>query len=425
MRKIRKRIIKLLLWSQKHTKADMLYIVKGGSWVAFGQTFNSIFSLVLIIAFANLLPKETYGTYRYILSIAGILNIFTLTGMNEAVARTVAKGGDGVLRPAVSYQLKWNLLMFLASSILGGYYLINGDSMFGLSIIILGIFTPLTLAFNTYGSYLEGKKKFGIANIFSIISTFIYSAGTLIILLFTDSIEWLIFIYALATFIPSCLFYMFVVRKFNLSSSTDISNTLKYGRSLTYLRLIDPIVSQIDKIILAHFWGPAQLATYSLASAIPARATLFIKGWVAVGFPKFSEKNIQEINTVFYKRMFQGMSIGFIMMLLYVFISPYLFIYLLPQYTEGIFYSQLLAISFIFALPNRYISLIISSQGLTQILFKRSFLISMINLLLYITCGIWGGLLGLIIANILSTLISLILNIVMWQTAFKSKNPSY
>src|SRR5690606_26617860 len=139
-------------------KADMLYIGKNGFWVLFNQSTSSVLSLLLMVAFANLLPKETYGTYSYILALASILNIFTLTGMNEAVARAVASGKAGVLRPAVVYQLKWNLLMLLASLLLGSYYLIQGDVVFATSLYILGLFVPATLAFNTYSSFLEGKK---------------------------------------------------------------------------------------------------------------------------------------------------------------------------------------------------------------------------------------------------------------------------
>lgn len=392
----------------------MLYLAKGSFWVGASQATNSLLSLGLIIAFANLLPKETYGTYRYILSIAGILNIFTLSGMNIAVARAVAVGEDGVLKPAVTYQLKWNLLMLIASFILGSYYFLQGDTTLAISLFILGFFVPCTLAFNTYGSYLEGKKKFGVSNILSIISTFIYSTGLLFTLFLTDEIVWLVAAYAITTFIPSLIFYVYVIRKYKPPITKDAFDTFKYGRELTYLRLIDPVVGQIDKIILGHFWGPAQLATYSLALAVPSRAILLIKSWVAIGFPKFSEKTVHEINKVFARRIIQGMLVGLFVAFVYILAAPHLFKYLLPQYLDSIFYSQLLAIGFVFALPNRYISLLFTSQKLSKVLFNRTIIMSSISILLYIVFGIFGGLLGLILANILCSLIGLSINISMW-----------
>ncbi len=392
----------------------MLYIAKSGSWVVLGQTMNSVLSLLLVIAFANLLPKETYGLYRYILSIAGILNIFTLTGMNNAVARAVARGGEDVLRPAVGYQFKWNLLMLAASYVLGGYYLSQGDQVLGTALLILGSFVPFTLAFNTYSSYLEGMKRFGLANVLSVLSTLTYSLGMLVALLLTDEVVWLIVAYTAATFIPAYVFYVYVVRRFGLGAAPDIRETEQYGRELTYLRFIDPVVSQVDKLILGSFWGAGPLAVYALASAIPARATLFIKSWVAVGFPKFAEKTFAEINQVFYRRIVQGMLIGLTATAGYIIVSPYVFTYLLPQYLESIRYSQLLAMNFIFALPNRYMSLLFTSQGLSRTLFSRTFMQSGIAVVLYVVGGIWGGVIGLVYANLLNTLIGTIINIGLW-----------
>lgn len=402
----------------------MLYLAKGSFWVAVSQTTNSALSLILIIAFANLLPKETFGIYQYILSIAGILNIFTLSGMNNAVARSVAKGNVGVLLPAIHYQLKWNLFMFFAFCILGGYYFLHNDSTLATSFIILGLFIPATLAFNTYGSFLEGKKEFKTSNILSALSTLTYSVGMLLILFLTQNVILIIAVYALATFLPSFIFYRYTIGRFAPPVSTNIHDTLAYGRELTYLRFIDPVVSQIDKIILVQFWGPTQLALYSLALAIPNRATLFMKSWVAIGFPKFTEKTPTMINVVFWRRILQGMSIGLIITMLYVFVSPYIFTYVLPQYIESIVYSQLLSINFIFALPNRYMSLLFTSQRLSKVLLKRTLIQSILAVLLYIMLGIWGGLLGLVCANLMNTIIGFSVNIFLWKRVSKIKSTS-
>ena len=415
MQKIKNFLYKKLRLSEKYTKTDMVYIAKDGFWLTFSQPINSVLSLVLIIALANLFPKETYGTYRYILSLAGVLNIFTLTGMNSAVARAVAIGNEGVLRTSVKYQLKWNLLMLTAFFTLGGYYLANGDILFATSFLILGIFVPPTLALNTYGAYLEGKKKFKFAGISNIIATFVYVGGIFAAILFSGEVIWLIITYTITMFASTIFFYIFILHKFKPPTTANNIETLKYGRKLTFIGFIDPIASQIDKIIVAHFWGPAQLATYSLAMAIPGRAISFIKNWVGIGFPKFAEKTVEQINTVFYRRIFQGMSVGATMAVLYILASPYLFKYLLPQYLEGVLYSQILAVSFVFAMPNRYISLLLVSHKFSRIIFTNSVILNIFKILLYTIMGIWSGILGLIIAYVVHSFIGVLVGIVTWQ----------
>lgn len=422
LKNIKSKVTTLLLWSQKYTKADMLYIAKGGFWVMFGQGINGILSLILLIAFANLLPKETYGLYRYILSILGILNIFTLTGMNSAVSRSIARGNDGVLRPSVIYQLKWNSLMLIACLLLSGYYFIKDDTVLASSLCILGIFVPFTLAFGTYGAYLEGKKQFRTANIFSVISTFVYSVGILITVILSDEVIWLIAIYAITTFITSFVFYIYTIKKFNPPVADDTEGTLAYGRTLTFIRLLGPITAQIDKIILAHFWGSGQLATYALASAIPSKGVPALKKIIDIGFPKFAKNTYEEINTVFFKRIFQGLLIGAIASISYILVAPYLFTYLLPQYTEGILYSQILGLTFIFALPTRYIGLLFESQKLSNLTLLNTIISSLLAIVLFVSLGTIGGLLGLTIAVVLHSFFALLINLIAWKLNTQNSN---
>lgn len=403
-----------LRWSERYTGLDMVYLTKGSFWITFGQVTSNALSLFLIIAFANLLPKETYGLYRYILSLGAIMGVFSLTGMNSAVARAVATGHEGALRVSVRYQLKWNLLMLAAFWTLAGYYFIRGDSLFATSFLILGLFTPATLALNTYGAYLEGKKDFRLASISSVISTFIYVLGMLATMLLSREVIWLIITYSAVTLGSTLFFYIFTLRKFK-PPHTPAGDTLKYGRELTFIGVISPIASQIDKIILAHFWGTAQLALYSLAMAVPDRATGLIKNWVGLGAPKFATKAPEEINKIFYTRIIQGMIVGSICFVGYLVIAPYLFKYLIPQYLDALIYSQILAVSFIFAIPNRYVSLLLVSQKMSRIIFINSMIQNITRIILYVVFGISGGIMGLVLAFVLMSLLGMLVNVTMWR----------
>lgn len=416
MADLKDKFYRWLRLSESFFKADMVYVAKGTFWVAFGQVFTSLLSLLLIIVVANWLPKETYGLYRYILSLAGILNIFTLTGMSRAVSRAAATGNEGAFAAAFKYLLKWNLILLLAFWILSGYYFFNDNRLLALSLFILSFFSPLTIAFNIYSAYLDGKKEFRLNNIFSVFSTAIYVLGMIAAVIFFGTVTWLIAVYALTTFASSLIFYLVTVKLFRPPKTTDDKSFLKYGRELTFIGFIGPVASQIDKIILSHFWGPIELAVYSLATTMPERATSFIKGWVSIAFPKLATKTPEEINTVFYKRILQGLSIGAIMTLGYIILSPYVFKYLLPQYLDALFYSQILAISFVFAMPNRYVSLLLESQKMSRIILVRGLIQSLIMVLLYIVLGIWGGILGLVVAQVINSFSGVLVNIILWRS---------
>ncbi len=380
----------------------------------FGQAWAAFLSLALTIVLANLLPKETYGLYRYILSLAGVLNIFTLTGMNSAVSLATATGDDGSLKSAARYQIKWNTLMLFAFWSLSAYYFFNDNLTIAASLLVMGIFAPLTSAFNTYGAFLQGKKNFRLNNIFSVLSVGFYVGGMMLVAYFSGQVIALVAGYAITTFITTALFYFLTVRFYNPPAETK-TDYLKFGKKLTVVGLIGPIVSQIDSIILNHFWGPTQLATYTLAMAVPSRATTFIKDWVNIAFPKLATRSSSDLDSFFYRRIGQGLLTGIACAALYAIIAPYFFTYLMPKYLEGILYSQLLAVSLIAAVPNRYISILLTTQKLSGLIFFNQTIQNIIKIILLAGFGIFGGIIGLVIAQVLSSFVSLMMNIITWE----------
>ncbi len=406
--------------SEGFFKADMVYLAKGSFWQTFGQALSGLGSLILLIAFTNLLPKETYGMYKYLLSLAGILGIFTLTGMNRSVIQAVAAGFEGALKSAVQYQLKWNLLMFGAFLALSVYYFINENTNIAISLLVMGFSIPLVHSFNSYGAYLEGKKQFRLNNIFGVLSVLTYLVGMFITLLLSREALWLIFTYCLTTTLTTIFFY-YQTLKLIPPTNVNSGEVLKYGRQLTFIGFIGPITAQIDNIIIAHFWGATQLAVYAVASAIPSRAVSFIKSLVDIGYPNLVGKNEVEIERVYLKRIFQGLSIGLAISIIYILLAPYLFYYLMPQYTDSIFYSQIMSLALIPAMAVRYHGALAESKKISSLIFTNSVIQNVVRIGLYIILGIWGGVVGLALVFALFPFISLAIHIGMWRFYVRSK----
>lgn len=420
---LRDRIHTLIKKTERFTRTDTLYLLRGGSWTVFAQIANTILTFALLIGFANLLPKETYGNFRYLLSIAGLLGIFTLGEMNQAVVRATALGDEGALRASVRYQLMWHLAMMIALWVFAGYYFVHHNTLFALSFFIMGIFLPAAAAYNTYSAYLSGKKLFGINAISSIITTLIYVLGMFGVMFLSHNIAWIMVAYSLAVFIPPLGFYLYIVYRFKPPAHTT-SDVVTYGRTLTFISFLNPIVSQMDKIVLNHFWGPIQLASYTLATAIPEKLAPLLKDWIDIVFPKLSTKKIADIGKNFYLRIFQGMLVGALAGAAYIILAPTFFALLLPKYLDTIGYSQILAVGLIFALPNRYVSLILASQKMTRIIFYNITIQSLVNLAIDVVFGIFGGLAGLVIAQVLWSFVSCAINLVMWEIAKRHVLPS-
>jgi O-antigen/teichoic acid export membrane protein len=211
-----------LRWSEKYFKTDMVYLARGGFWLTLGQTISSLSSFLLVVAFANLLPKETYGTYKYVLSIAGILAISTLSGMSTAIIQAVARGYEGSLVPALKTKIRWGLLGGLAGLILAGYYFYQGNITLTVSFLISAVFLPFMDSFGIYDAFLQGRKLFDISAKYGIISQIIAVIILITTLFFTKNLFFILFVY----FLDFTSFFLFQTysQKIFAKSKTGFGN---------------------------------------------------------------------------------------------------------------------------------------------------------------------------------------------------------
>src|SRR5437868_5720048 len=98
---------KWLLKLERLLKTDIQYLIKGGSWLGVNQILSSLIAFALSLAFANLLAPGTYGVYKFILSVATILTIPTLPGIDAAVNRAVARKFEGTMIVGMKTKLRW------------------------------------------------------------------------------------------------------------------------------------------------------------------------------------------------------------------------------------------------------------------------------------------------------------------------------
>src|SRR5688572_8295878 len=118
---LRSYIYNFLRKSESFMKTDMVYLTKGGFWLSLGQLAAMATGLISSILFANLFPKEAFGSYKFILSMVAMMSVFTLTGMFTAVTQAVAKGFNNALRQGFRINLKWSLGLMLSGLVLSIY----------------------------------------------------------------------------------------------------------------------------------------------------------------------------------------------------------------------------------------------------------------------------------------------------------------
>jgi len=412
MQRIKEKFYKLLHWSEKYTKTDMVYLTHGGFWLTLGQIVSSISSFLLAIAFANLLPRETFGVYKYILSVCGILAIPTLGGINTAVTQAVARGYEGSLVPALKTKIKWGLLGGLASLILAGYYYFQGNIILTISFLVAAIFLPLMDPFGIYDSLLQGRKLFNISSKYVIISQIISVIALIITIFLTKNIFLVLLAYFLSWTLLRFIFWKITLKKFPPNQNQGLK-TISYGKHLSLIGVINAIALYLDRLLLFHFFGAIEVAIYSFAIAPPEQIKIFFKNISSLALPKFSERKKEDLKkTMFHKVFVLGIIITLVVFV-YLLLAPLVYKIFFPKYIESIFYSQIYAISII-AITLLYLPFsALQAQVATKELYFLNFWNSLVQIILLIIFIYFWGILGAVISRVISRFLNLIFSFIL------------
>jgi O-antigen/teichoic acid export membrane protein len=341
--RLREKAVGVLRWSERYTRTDMVYLAKGGGWLAIGQLISTLSAFLLSIAFANFFPKEAYGEYRYIFSIIGIAGAFSLTGMDTALSRAVARGFDGTFKESMRMMLVWSLgtsAVLVAGAI---YYFINDNTTLGWGLITAALATPFLKTFNLYGSFLVGKKDFGRRIRYGVFYDVVPTIALACALSVTDSALIIIGTYFLSYTVISFVLNRLTRTIYSGSIAVD-EEARAYSFHLSAMNAVGAVSFQLDKILTFHYLGAAQLAIYSFSVAMPQQIRQLQKHVATLVFPKFSEQPFNQIRKHIAAKALRMFIVVSVIVLVYITVAPFIFRLFFPHYLDSIIYSQLYAL---------------------------------------------------------------------------------
>lgn len=390
---LHQKIYKLLRRSEKYTKTDMVYLAKGGFWLTAGQIISMTSTLLLAIALANLLPKEVYGKYSYILSIFSILTIANLSGINTALVRAVALGSEGSIFDALRTKIKWSVIGSLASLVLAGYYYWNNNLTLCISFIIVAVFVLLMENLAIYKSYLHGLKRFDTFTKYSSVTKII----SMIFIVVTVYLSNNLFLLLLAFFVPQTIirliFLLRIKRKYKINHQQN-EDTIAYGKKLSFINIISVVANQLDKILIFHYLGAVNLAIYSFALSPTEQIKGILKNIDNLAFPKFATTDKKILKKTIYKKSLKLSLITVGIVIVYIIAAPWLFKILFPEYLESVIYSQVVAISLI-TIPIWIFYSALKAQKATKQLLHINLINGLtqivVTFLLVVNFGLWGA----------------------------------
>lgn len=395
----------LLSVAGKHLKIDLRYVFKGGSWLLLGQVVSSLTVLVLSIGFANLLPPETYGTYKYLLSAAALLSIFALPGMITALTRSVANGFGGSLLTTTIERVRWGFLGTTIGILVAIYFFSTGSTQMGVGIVLVSFFVPLFDVFNTYTAYLQGKKDFKSYALLGAIVQVGATASILLAVVLTDNLYVLLCSYLVSYTVFRFACWLYVKSRIGVAEQKTDEGVVAYGKHLSVMSSVSQVASQADQLLLFAFLGPVQVAGYAIAIA-PSEQIKHLLGSVnTLLLPRFSTYSQNEVRkNLIYKGLLLLIMTLFVVGL-YILAAPLLFSIIFPQYVEYVFFSQIFSLSLlnVFFVPCL---IFLQAHGHIRAQYYINTITSVLQIVLMVIGIFFYGLVGLVVARIITRFIT-------------------
>jgi len=401
MDKLRNKIYNILRRGEEFFKTDMFYLAKGGSWLSLGYGVAILSGFAISIAFANLFAKESFGTYKFILSMTGLLGIFSLSGMGTAVTQAVARGLAISLNRSFKINLKWNIGILLGGLAVSLYYYVNGNTLLSLSFLLVGILSPITLSAGLYGAYLFGKKDFRRISFYGMIHN-IVPAGTIIVALFlTESIIAIITVYFVFGALVSLFLYYQTIRAYRQKGNEENPDLLSYSKHLTAMEIIGKIARNLDKIIIFHYLGAVPLAIYAFAIAPVEQLQGGKKILGSLILPKISGRPFKELQKSAPRKALILTIYALVLAGTYAFLAPYFYKFLYPQYLDSVLYSQIYSLTLL-AVSGTIFNQILIAHKKKKELYLHQIIVPAVQIALFLILLPHFGLMGLIVAHVIT-----------------------
>ncbi len=392
-------------------RLNLSNILESGIWLTAYQTIVTISLFISSVAFANLLTPDSYGQYKYIMTIASIMSSLAPLGLATGVTKYTSEKFDGSFPLAVKKNLLLSGLFVLGNILVSTYYLYNENQIIGWSILGIGLIYPFIHSVNMYSAFLVGKKKIKEFSIYTGLSVFIVSMFMTISIVYIKNIIALVYINSFVTLLINYYLYKRTIKYIENENVPNQSEFTSYGLHQSGISLLSTISSQLDKVLVFQQIGSAPLALYSLATAIPDRIQSFFKSSTNIILPKFAEKSIREIKNNVIRQMFIFAIISLIGTIVYIISAPYIYKILFKQYSDTVLYSQVLALG-IFTITSIIPLSALRVKNKNKELYIHTIITNVGQTFLNVL-GIFYGIWGIVFAQILGGILSLVVSTIL------------
>ena len=314
--------------------------LSNGGWVLSINMARQLLALGFLMLLVRTFEQDAVGQFQFILAAVGLVGIFTLSGLDQAVIQSVARGHPGTFRRTLKWRLSGSLIG--AAVLLGyGWFLPGDDPMRG-GVISAALLFPLAHGLSGWTGFQAGEGKFKLNAIWQGVAYLLSYGGMMLALsLGAPGILWLIVIMMASLATLNIAAVATILRRVPRDAPTELG-ALRYGLLMSLWGIANTLGNHIDKVLIFTFLSPAALAIFVIAERIPEIMKKYIQSLRVILIPGFSRKKeyTPELQRKI-KLVSMVLSAGILVVIFGV--VPWLLpLAFTEDYGEAVFYCQLL-----------------------------------------------------------------------------------
>lgn len=363
---------------------------------AFSQNaVQKILGIANIYILVRLLDQAAFGEYQFILSVLGVLAIFNLPGMNNAVMQSVARGFERTFLLAI----KPVLLASIAGSIIflaiAGWYHYQQSNEHALAFSIIGIFFPLSHGLTQWRALKTGNENFSFIFIIELLSGVLITASLFCLYHFNlDDIFYPLFVILTVPAIRNIILTIATARSISHDSKAEDSS-ITYGLNTTFYSMLTLLANHIDKLLIYGFLSPIAVATYYAAERISQLCKTVAQDLAIVMAPRFSKMRSYTDKLEKVILIISAILATAIVIFAFTLLPPILTLIFSDAYAASIPYAQALLCSLILgnyaALIHRFLHSHLDKKNYKNVAISVAFIRILSSTILIYIFGIWGA----------------------------------
>ena len=396
----------------KHALRSTAYIITG-------KIFSIFASFAAVTVLANVVPKSVAGTYNYVIAVFTIISITTLSGMNNALTRAVAKGYDGNVNRTLRKKFLFGTVGIVAGIIIGIIELSMGHKQLGVAFLIVAPFVPLTDTMSNFTvNFWQGKKDFKRSAFYG--ALYYTGFGVLNILVFLATHN--LYLILLGVLTGQTIVGLLVFQSIKRENDAYDPESERLGYHLTIMQGFRTFSSNIDRVIVWYLAGPAMVASYTFA-ATPVFKAYQLLPVGAVSLPHLSNHELTpQTKRIVIRKSLSLFFISIPLVVVVVLIAPLLYKILFPQYPESVKYFQVLVAGMVF-MPSMLIDAALTAFHKTKILYITEIGIPLLKIILMIIFGLYFGMMGIVWAIFITSCFDFVTTFTLFITASTKNQP--